>query len=50
LNDDFVFIPILWCSIYFGEAIDKISNLKRSKAGTVITAVPRDSEKVYDKI
>lgn len=37
-------------SIYFGESIDKISdNLKEVKP-TVITAVPRLLEKVYDKI
>ena len=37
-------------SIYFGESIDKISdNLKEVKP-TVITAVPRLFEKVYDKI
>jgi hypothetical protein len=42
--------PILWCSIYFGEAIDKINNLKRSKAGTVITAAPRDSESIRQNL
>lgn len=37
-------------SIYFGESIDKVSdNLKEVKP-TVITAVPRLLEKVYDKI
>lgn len=37
-------------SIYFGESIEKISdNLKEVKP-TVITAVPRLLEKVYDKI
>ena len=37
-------------SVYFGESIDKISeNIKEIKP-TVITAVPRLLEKVYDKI
>ena len=37
-------------SIYFGESIDKISDNLKEVRPTVITAVPRLLEKVYDKI
>jgi long-chain acyl-CoA synthetase len=37
-------------SIYFGESIDKISDNIKEVRPTVITAVPRLIEKVYDKI
>ncbi|CAM3983086.1 long-chain fatty acid--CoA ligase [Flavobacterium sinopsychrotolerans] len=37
-------------SIYFGESIDKVSDNIKEVKPTVITAVPRLLEKVYDKI
>tara|TARA_R110002126_G_scaffold19646_11_gene73683 strand:+ start:282 stop:2060 length:1779 start_codon:yes stop_codon:yes gene_type:complete len=37
-------------SIYFGESIDKITDNLKEVQPTVITAVPRLLEKVYDKI
>ena len=37
-------------SVYFGESIEKISDNIKEVKPTVITAVPRLLEKVYDKI
>nr|WP_315238461.1 AMP-dependent synthetase/ligase [uncultured Flavobacterium sp.] len=37
-------------SVYFGESIEKISDNLKEVSPTVITAVPRLLEKVYDKI
>jgi long-chain acyl-CoA synthetase len=48
-KNDFIFIPILWVSVYFGESIDKISdNLK--KLDQLSLLLFQDFRKVYDKI